>query len=310
MKGEYFTIKSVSTGGVAVKKLQKGIIQIKTPRLSAIKMLPRVVFVALFLVAVSPAPLPYDAVLSSETFDALAMSSKLVDHMLAELVKTHQSELDDVAHASILDEEAYLTHSQRIRELKAEQTAVNTASGQADNGFFAQAVETMHTWPGLTKKAATFGSRAVVELMAGRPEEALLLMIEATDNNPEDPRAWFGRGLLLHEIEMNLGGARSAEDSYRKALSLDPNYALAWTTLGRLLEAEVHRAIAAALLNHIIILVQCRPLLQLAAPSSILLQPFFLAPCRATTTGHTTLTAWPLPGRPARPWRIAFWGGS
>lgn len=81
----------------------------------------------------------------------------------------------------------------------------------------------------------------VALVAANRADDALAALQRATQIAPERSEAWVQRGLA----ERQLGKFLEAEQSYKKALAIDANHALAWRNLGVLYEVYLGRKEAA-----------------------------------------------------------------
>jgi predicted Zn-dependent protease len=80
--------------------------------------------------------------------------------------------------------------------------------------------------------AAALLGLGTILLQAGSLDQALPLLLQATEVAPEWARVWSNLGVALRRH----GKLAEAESAYRRALSLEPRLSQAWYNLGRLLE--------------------------------------------------------------------------
>lgn len=82
----------------------------------------------------------------------------------------------------------------------------------------------------------TLKQRALDEIRGGRLEAALQLLSEARADDPQDPELWF----YLGAVHGSLGNARGAEESFREAIALRPDFVQARLNLGKALKDQGH----------------------------------------------------------------------
>jgi predicted TPR repeat methyltransferase len=81
-------------------------------------------------------------------------------------------------------------------------------------------------------RPSTLANLALVRQRLGRPAEALALVEQALEAQPEDVAAWFHRGQLLQQLERPF----DALAAYERLLALDATHATAWMQRGSLLK--------------------------------------------------------------------------
>ena len=120
---------------------------------------------------------------------------------------------------------------ERARKLKADSIECRLFLGMAlaDLGRFPEAEP--HLWRALKKvqnKPEAWENLARCQKGLGRPSEALESMEKAAALQPDSATAHE----LLGELLAQVAGFEKAEPSFRRAVELDPNLAVAWSNLG------------------------------------------------------------------------------